>query len=100
VVLRGPGEVLRLGPPPYRKRFLTFLGLRKDLKERCPQAEYFDLRFAGRIYAKEPPAPPRPARSPLPPDDDAPADTRETRPAGLEPTPPQAAAEGTDAQGR
>jgi cell division protein FtsQ len=99
VVLRGPGEVLRLGPPPYRKRFLTFLGLRNELKERCPRAEYFDLRFAGRIYAKEPSAPPRPAASPLP-DDDAPADTRETRPVGLEPTPPLATAEGTDTQGR
>jgi len=58
VVLRGPGEVLRMGTPPYRKRFVTFLSLRKDLAERCPNAEYFDLRFKDRIYAKEPDAPP------------------------------------------
>lgn len=54
VVLRGAGEVLRLGAPPYRKRFLTFLGLRRDLASRCPDAEYFDLRFRDRIYAKQP----------------------------------------------
>ena len=70
VVLRGPGEVLLLGDPPYRKRFATFLSLRKDLVERAPGAEYFDLRFRGRIYARaaepraEPAAPgPRPARA-------------------------------------
>jgi cell division protein FtsQ len=64
VVLRGAFEVLKLGEPPYRKRLLTFLGLRKELRERCPGAEYFDLRFRDRIYAKpasalaaEPPAP-------------------------------------------
>jgi hypothetical protein len=34
---------------------VTFLGLRQELRERCPHAEYFDLRFTGRIYAKEPP---------------------------------------------
>jgi cell division protein FtsQ len=62
VVLRGSGEVLLLGEPPYRHRVLTFLSLRKDLVERCPAAEYFDLRFKGRIYAKQPPpAEPRPA---------------------------------------
>lgn len=54
LVLRGPGEVLRLGAPPYRRKLMTFLGLRKDLAERCPSAEYFDLRFKDRIYAKEP----------------------------------------------
>lgn len=68
LVLRGPGEVLRMGTPPYRKRFLTFLGLRKDLAERCPSAEYFDLRFKDRIYAKEPDAPPpQPAQAVAPP---------------------------------
>jgi hypothetical protein len=36
---------------------VTFLSLRKDLAERCPNAEYFDLRFKDRIYAKEPDAP-------------------------------------------
>lgn len=57
VVLRGAGEVVRMGAPPYRGRFLTFLGLRQDLRERCPRAEYFDLRFRDRIYAKEPVTP-------------------------------------------
>ena len=64
LVLRGPGEVLRLGAPPYRKKLMTFLGLRKDLAERCPSAEYFDLRFKDRIYAKEPDqGPPAPAKA-------------------------------------
>jgi cell division protein FtsQ len=52
VVLRGAGEVILLGAPPYRKRLLTFLGLRRDLAERAPQTAYFDLRFRGRIYAR------------------------------------------------
>lgn len=47
------GEVVRLGAPPYRARFMTFLGLRGQLRTRCPDAEYFDLRFRDRIYAKE-----------------------------------------------
>ena len=70
VVLRGAGEVVRMGPPPYRSRFVTFLGLRQELRERCPRAEYFDLRFRGRIYAKEPaeagaaPPAPRPVATP------------------------------------
>jgi cell division protein FtsQ len=51
-VLRS-GEVVRLGAPPYRKTFTTFLGLRQQLRVRCPGAEYFDLRFRDRIYAKE-----------------------------------------------
>jgi cell division protein FtsQ len=54
VVLRGDGEVLRLGTPPYRASVLTFLGLRKELTTRCPDALYFDLRFRDRIYAKQP----------------------------------------------
>jgi Cell division protein FtsQ len=54
VVLRGAGEVVRMGAPPYRNRFVTFLSLRQELRERCPRAEYFDLRFRDRIYAKEP----------------------------------------------
>jgi hypothetical protein len=53
LVLRGPGEVVRMGPPPWRDRFLTFLGLRRELSARCPQAEYFDLRYRDRIVAKE-----------------------------------------------
>jgi cell division protein FtsQ len=52
VVLRGDGSVLKLAEPPYRKRVLAFLALRQKLRERCPDAEYFDLRFKDRIYAK------------------------------------------------
>lgn len=52
VVLRGDGSVLKLAAPPYRKRVLSFLALRQKLHERCPDAEYFDLRFKDRIYAK------------------------------------------------
>jgi cell division protein FtsQ len=52
VVLRGDGEVLLFGDPPYRERLVTFLGLRKELVERAPDAEHFDLRYRGRIYAK------------------------------------------------
>jgi cell division protein FtsQ len=52
IVLRGDGEVLRVGAPPFRKKLLTFLGLRSDLAEMCPQAEYFDMRFRDLIYVK------------------------------------------------
>jgi cell division septal protein FtsQ len=52
VVLKGDGEVLLMGPPPYRERLQTFLSLRKELQERCPHTDYFDLRFRDRIYAK------------------------------------------------
>lgn len=52
VVLRGDGSVLKLADPPYRKRVLSFLALRQQLRERSPDAEYFDLRFKDRIYAK------------------------------------------------
>jgi cell division septal protein FtsQ len=55
VVLKGAGEVVRLGAPPYRERLATFLRLRQQLAERCPRAEYFDLRFRSRIVAIEPP---------------------------------------------
>jgi cell division protein FtsQ len=59
VVLRGPGEVLLFADPPYRQRLVTFLSLRRDLAEKAPNAEQFDLRFRGRIFAKQPaPAPP------------------------------------------
>jgi cell division protein FtsQ len=53
VVLRGPGEVLLFGDPPYRQRLVTFLSLRRDLAEKVPSAEQFDLRFRGRIFAKQ-----------------------------------------------
>jgi cell division protein FtsQ len=52
LVLRGAGEVLLLAEPPYRHRVLTFLGLRSELRQRAPDAESFDLRFRGRIYAR------------------------------------------------
>jgi hypothetical protein len=55
VVLRGPGEVLLFGDPPYRERLVGFLGLRRELVERVPDAEHFDLRYRDRIYAKRPP---------------------------------------------
>jgi hypothetical protein len=64
VVLRGRGELLRMGPPPYRARLLTFLGLRDELARRCPDAEWFDLRFRDRVVVKHripPPPEPRPA---------------------------------------
>ena len=57
VVLRGPGEVLLFGDPPYRQRLVTFLSLRRDLAEKAPGAEHFDLRFRGRIFAKRPAGP-------------------------------------------
>ncbi len=56
LVLKGRGEILKLAAPPYRKQFLTFLSLRGELAERVPRAEYFDLRFRDRIYAKQPKA--------------------------------------------
>src|SRR6185503_11062395 len=59
VVLRGAGEVLRMGVPPYRQKLQTYLELRSDLARRCPAAEYFDLRFKNRIFVFTPP-PPRP----------------------------------------
>jgi cell division protein FtsQ len=67
VVLRGPGEVLLFGDPPYRERLLTFLGLRHDLAEKAPGAEHFDLRFRGRIFAKRPAAPSTPSEPGVPP---------------------------------
>jgi cell division septal protein FtsQ len=53
VVLRGAGEVLRMGGPPYRGKLQTYLELREDLNRRCPAPEYFDLRFSNRIFVKE-----------------------------------------------
>jgi cell division septal protein FtsQ len=76
VVLRGQGELLRIGPPPCRQRFVTFLGLREELFKRCPDAEWFDLRFRDRIYVKhrnppaaaaKRPAVAQPASRPAPP---------------------------------
>lgn len=66
VVLRGPGEVLLFGDPPYRERLVTFLSLRRELAEKAPGAEHFDLRFRGRIFAKRPthPTPSEPGASP------------------------------------
>ncbi|PYQ11437.1 MAG: hypothetical protein DMF80_21740 [Acidobacteria bacterium] len=52
LVLRGAGELVRMGAPPWRETFLAFLALRKELLARCPDAEYFDLRYRDRIVAK------------------------------------------------
>jgi hypothetical protein len=52
VVLRGAGERLLLGGPPYRAKLVDYLGLREELLKRCPQAEWFDLRFQDRIVAR------------------------------------------------
>ena len=54
IVLRGGGEVVRLGAPPYRERLATFLRMRGALVARSPRAEYFDLRFRSRIIVREP----------------------------------------------
>lgn len=54
VVLRRGGEVLRLGKAPCKPGVEAFLRMRRELVERCPRAEYFDLRFRGRIVAREP----------------------------------------------
>jgi cell division protein FtsQ len=61
VILRGPGETLLLAPPPCRQRLLAFLGIRRELAEKAPGTESYDLRFRGRIYAR--PAEVRPSLS-------------------------------------
>lgn len=83
VVLRGPGEVLRMGAPPYRKKLVRFLALRKELAERCPGAQSFDLRFRDRIYVEGPP----PASAAEGPSEAPPAPTPEAQasPAPAEP---------------
>ena len=68
VILRGPGETLLLGAPPCRPRFLAFLGLRRELAEKAPGTEYYDLRFRGRIFA-------RPAELPAPAPESGPSVT-------------------------
>ena len=79
VVLRGRGELLRMAPPGYRQRFLTFLGLREELARRCPDAEYFDLRFKDRIFVK-----PRAGAVAAVPGTGVSASTNEPAPAGGE----------------
>jgi hypothetical protein len=54
VVLRGAGEEVVMGRPPYRARLLDFLGLREELARRCPDTEWYDLRFRDRIVAHGP----------------------------------------------
>ncbi len=82
-------QLLRFGPPPYRQRLETFLALRRELNEHSPQAEYFDLRYRGRIYAKEPAPPPAPAAAVLKPSVPAPRAAAAPRPAvAPAPTPP------------
>lgn len=67
VVLRGAGEVLLFGEPPYRTRLVTFLSLRQELSAKAPDAEHFDLRFRGRIFAKQPNRPNHPPEPGAPP---------------------------------
>ncbi len=92
VVLRGPGEVLLFGEPPYRQRLVTFLSLRRDLAEKAPGAEQFDLRFRGRIFAKlargRRPRPSEPGVRPLPPGGGESRPIRPGGPAGVPPTTP------------
>ncbi len=91
VVLRGPGEVLLFGEPPYRQRLVTFLSLRRDLAERAPGAEHFDLRFRGRIFAKLPASPSPPSEPGVPPSLPT-AEYQKPRPAGQDrPASPRAA---------
>jgi cell division protein FtsQ len=61
VVLRGAGEQVLMGEGPYRARLLDFLGLREELARRCPDAEWFDLRFRDRVIAHRPGRWPEPA---------------------------------------
>jgi cell division septal protein FtsQ len=88
VVLRGAGEVLLFGDPPYRTRLVTFLSLRRELAERAPGAEHFDLRFRGRIFAKQPKSvtPSEPGAAPSHPA----AETRDRRARAVTPLPPPA----------
>ena len=51
------GEVLLFGDAPYKSRLVTFLSLRRELAQKAPDAEHFDLRFRGRIFAKHRQAP-------------------------------------------
>ena len=85
VVLRGAGEVVRMGAPPYRSRLLTFLSLRDELRVRCPRAEWFDLRFRDRIYAMQPPEAVTPA-APAPPAPAGAGPDPSTRETALPPT--------------
>jgi cell division protein FtsQ len=84
VVLRGPGEALLMGAPPYRRKLVDFLGLRKELAARCPAAHTFDLRFRERIYVEQCEAAPAPAE-PSPPE---PAVVPAAPPPALESAPP------------
>jgi hypothetical protein len=65
LVLRHTGDVLVLGHLPPRERLAAFLGLREQLVARVGPAEYWDLRFRDRIYAR-PVAAPAPAAAPAP----------------------------------
>ena len=95
VVLRGPGEVLLFGEPPYRQRLVTFLSLRRDLAEKAPDAEHFDLRFRGRIFAKRPAVPPPSSEPGVPPslpaaEQQKPSRTERPGPPVPQPRPPPA----------
>jgi hypothetical protein len=79
LVLRGTSDVVVVGDLPCRDRVASFLGLRDQLASRVPAAEYWDLRFEDRIFARPAPspsplpAPPAPAATSPVPDEPAPA---------------------------
>lgn len=99
IVLRGAGEQVVMGRGPYRARLLDFLGLREELARRCPDAEWFDLRFRDRIVARRPgkwPQPEAPATVPTA-EPDPPALAPEPAAPPVVVAPPLAAPSGTDA---
>jgi cell division protein FtsQ len=67
LVLRGTSDMVLVGAPPCRDRVATFLGLRDQLAARVPAAEYWDLRFKDRIFAKPAPTPKPPPTPPAAP---------------------------------
>lgn len=103
IVLRGAGEQVVMGRAPYRARLLDFLGLREELARRCPDAEWFDLRFRDRIVAHGPgrwPEKDAPVRAAEPePPPRAPLPAPSAAPPPLIMAPPLAAPSGTDAGG-
>jgi hypothetical protein len=78
-----------MGEGPYRARLLDFLGLREELARRCPDAEWFDLRFRDRVIAHRPGRWPEPAPVTRA-DSEIPAAPREVEP----PAPPALPAQG------
>jgi hypothetical protein len=83
LVLRGTSDVVVVGAPPSRDKVAAFLGLRDQLASRVPAAEYWDLRFEDRIFARPAPSP-SPVTPPAPssPIHDEPAEARPLLPEG------------------